>query len=109
MLGSKNKIIGRSTHSVEQAIEAKRQGADYIGFGPIYKTPTKPTYNAVGLAQIRTVVDEVKIPVVCIGGINRSNIQEVLRAGAGRVAVVRAIFASEDAYEAASELKGLLN
>ncbi len=105
----KNQLIGRSTHNLKQAVEAERQGADYIGFGPIFGTPTKPAYPPIGLSQIDQVMKRVRIPVVCIGGIDRSNLAQVVRSGARRVAVVRAIFASQDPYQSAAELKRFLN
>ena len=105
----KDQLIGRSTHNLKQALEAEREGADYIGFGPIFGTPTKPTYPPIGLGQIAQVMKRVRIPVVCIGGIDRSNVAQVLQAGARRIAVVRAIFAAQDPYRSAAELKGFLN
>jgi thiamine-phosphate pyrophosphorylase len=99
------KIIGVSTHSLGQASVAQRKGADYIGFGPIFATPTKPAYPAVGLAQIRNVMKKISIPVVCIGGIDRINLSSVMFVGAKRVAVVRAIFGCDNPFEAAKVLK----
>ena len=104
----KDQLIGRSTHNLKQALEAEREGADYIGFGPIFGTPTKPTYPPIGLGQIAQVMKRVRIPVVCIGGIDRSNVAQVLQAGARRIAVVRAIFAAQDPYRSAAELKACL-
>ena len=108
IIGNRSKLIGCSTHNLKQALEAERKGADYIGFGPIFQTPTKPDYRPVGLRAIREVARRVRIPVVCIGGIDRSNIQEVVRAGAKRIAVVRAVFSAPDSYQAAFELRRLL-
>lgn len=108
MIGGRNKMIGCSTHNLKQAIVAEREGADYIGFGPIFETPTKPAYQSVGLRAIGGVMRRVKIPMVCIGGIDHSNIGDVIQAGACRVAVVRAIFSARDSYQAASELKRLM-
>jgi len=109
MMGKGTKIIGRSTHSLQQAEQAVREGADYIGFGPLFSTPTKPTYEPVGLEPIREVLMKSEIPVVCIGGIERSNVKQVVAAGANRIAVVRAVFHASDPFRAASELKGWLN
>ncbi|MDD5218763.1 MAG: thiamine phosphate synthase [Candidatus Omnitrophica bacterium] len=97
--------IGKSTHSIEQALEAAGEGADYIGVGPVYATPTKPGRPAVGLELVKAVSQKVKIPFVAIGGIHGQNIREVLAAGASRVAVVRAIFSSEDIYESTQRLR----
>ncbi len=104
-MGIKNFLVGCSTHSLEQAKEAQRQGADYIGIGPVYATPTKPTYNPVGLELVRTVTTEVPHPHVAIGGIDASNIGPVLEAGARRVAVVRAVCGADDVKAAAQKMK----
>lgn len=108
MIGTSGPIIGCSTHNLEQAVSAESKGADYIGFGPIFETPTKPTYRAVGLEAIPEVVKKIKIPIVFIGGIDRSNITQVVERGAKCVAVVRAVFSAPDPFENACELKGLL-
>jgi thiamine-phosphate pyrophosphorylase len=84
-------LFGKSTHSVEQARAAEREGADYIGFGPIFRTPTKPQYLPVGLTEIRRVHAEVSLPIFCIGGINIDNLQSVIDAGAKRVVMVSAL------------------
>ena len=81
-------IIGKSTHSLDQAHAAHGEGADYIGFGPIFATPTKPDYKPIGLGAIRQVCLDVDIPVFCIGGINIDNLQLVIDAGAKRVVMV---------------------
>ncbi|MBX6325415.1 MAG: thiamine phosphate synthase [Chthoniobacterales bacterium] len=84
-------LIGKSTHSLAQARAAQAEGADYIGFGPIFATPTKPDYPPIGLSDIRQVHREVSIPIFCIGGINIDNLQSVLDAGAKRVVMVSAL------------------
>jgi thiamine-phosphate pyrophosphorylase len=84
-------LIGKSTHSLEQALAAQREGADYIGFGPIFATPTKPDYAPIGLADIRRVHAEVSLPIFCIGGINIDNLQSVIDARAKRVVMVSAL------------------
>ncbi len=84
-------LIGKSTHSLEQAVAAQREGADYIGFGPLFATPTKPDYAPIGLADIRRVYAEVSVPIFCIGGINVDNLQSVIDAGAKRVVMVSAL------------------
>src|SRR5438876_8564469 len=84
-------LIGKSTHSLEQALAAQREGADYIGFGPIFATPTKPDYAPIGLAGIRRVHAEVSPPIFCIVGINIDNLQSVIDAGAKRVVMVSAL------------------
>jgi thiamine-phosphate pyrophosphorylase len=84
-------VVGKSTHSIEQALAAQREGADYIGFGPIFATPTKPDYPPIGLMNIRRVHAEVSLPIFCIGGINIDNLQSVIDAGAKRVVIVSAL------------------
>lgn len=84
-------IVGKSTHSLDQAHAAHGEGADYIGFGPIFATPTKPDYKPVGLGKIRQVCLDVSIPIFCIGGINVDNLQQVIDAGAKRVVIVSAL------------------
>jgi thiamine-phosphate pyrophosphorylase len=81
-------VVGKSTHSVEQALTAQREGADYLGFGPIFATPTKPDYPPIGLSDIGRVHAEVDLPIFCIGGINIDNLQSVIDAGAKRVVMV---------------------
>ncbi len=84
-------LVGKSTHSPEQALAAQREGADYIGFGPILATPTKPDYPPIGLLDIKRVHAEVSLPIFCIGGINIDNLQSVIDAGAKRVVMVSAL------------------
>ena len=84
-------LIGKSAHSLEQARAAQGEGADYIGFGPIFATPTKPDYVPIGLEDIRRVHAEVSLPIFCIGGINIDNLQSVIDAGAKRVVMVSAL------------------
>jgi thiamine-phosphate pyrophosphorylase len=95
-------LIGLSTHSREQ-IEAA-SGVDYIGVGPVYATPTKPDYLPVGLELVQWAAEHARVPCFAIGGINIGNVDDVLDAGATRVAVVRAICDSADPGEAAREL-----
>ena len=84
-------LIGKSTHSLAQARTARGEGADYIGFGPIFATPTKPDYAPIGLEDISRVHAEVNLPIFCIGGINIDNLQSVIDAGAKRVVMVSAL------------------
>ena len=90
------KIIGASTHSMPQALEAQKLGADYVSCGPIWTTPTKPEYPAVGLPLIGLYSAALRIPFVAIGGIDETNIDEVVSAGAKAAAVVRALFHAEN-------------
>ena len=83
-------IIGVSTHSLKQAIEAEKAGADYIGIGPVFSTPTKEKYEPIGLSCVREVLQSVSIPVVAIGGIDIDSIEELVEIGVRNVAMVRA-------------------
>ena len=89
-------VVGKSTHSIEQAVAAEREGADYIGFGPIFSTPTKPDYSPIGLEQIREVHKRVSIPIFCIGGIKSENLAQVIAAGAKRVVIVSGLLQATD-------------
>lgn len=102
------RLIGQSTHSLEQALAAQKQGADYIGFGPLFPTPTKPDARSVGLEQIAEVTSRVHLPVVCIGGIDAETLPRVVSAGARCIAVVRAVCDAEDPEAATRTLKRTL-
>ena len=101
-------MVGKSTHNLEQAREAQREGADYVGFGPIFATPTKPDYPPIGLADIRRVHAEVNLPIFCIGGINIDTLQSVIDAGAKRVVMVSALLKAPDIATYARACKTLL-
>jgi thiamine-phosphate pyrophosphorylase len=90
---------------LEQALQAERDGADYIGIGPIFPTGTKPHITPVGVELIREVTGRVATPAFAIGGITLENLAEVLAAGAQRVAVVSAILAAPDCERAAAAFK----
>jgi thiamine-phosphate pyrophosphorylase len=96
-------IIGLSTHSRKQ-IEAAGD-VDYIAVGPVYETPTKPDAKPVGVELVHWAAEHAHVPFFAIGGIDSTNVDEVLSAGAGRIAVVRAIRDAADPGEAARELK----
>lgn len=83
-------FVGKSTHSQAQAVAAQAEGADYIGFGPLYATGTKPDYVPIGLHEIAEVHRLVTLPIFCIGGVNASRLDEITAAGAQRVVVVSA-------------------
>ncbi|MBD3297516.1 MAG: thiamine phosphate synthase [candidate division Zixibacteria bacterium] len=93
-----DRILGLSARNVNEAIEAERQGADYIGFGPIYEArKTKPdTADPTGLEALKQVCERVQCPVIAIGGITLDNVAEVIRAGADGVAIISAIVAADD-------------
>ncbi len=99
------KIIGRSTHSLAQARAALDEGFDYIGFGPLFPTPTKLGRPGIGLADISVMQSDVgsKIPAFCIGGIKRANLPEVLAAGTRRVVIVSDLLTADDVESATME------
>lgn len=101
-------IIGKSTHSLEQALAAAEEGADYIGFGPIYATPTKPGRPAIGLHDIAAAHACVKVPIFCIGGIKLENLPQVRGAGARRVVIVSGWLQAEDIPEAVRMARDVL-
>ena len=103
------RIVGISTHSLDQALAAERDGANYIGVGPVFATATKPGVAPVGLDLVRQVSERVAVPFFAIGGINMDNIGQVMEAGARRVAVVSALLKAEDPRGAARALKERLN
>ncbi|UCB57385.1 MAG: thiamine phosphate synthase [Candidatus Omnitrophota bacterium] len=107
-LGPK-RIIGISTHSVEEAHEAERQGVDYIAIGPIFSTQTKPQSTPLGPEIITEIKDKVKIPFLAVGGINLENSNQVLTCGARRIAVCRAIIKAKDVFGTTEKFKQRLN
>lgn len=101
-----DKIIGISTHAIDQAKEAEQNGADYIGFGPMFGTTTKTTgYTARGVEMLQQIRAAVKIPVVAIGGINEQNVRQVWQAGADSAAIISDILGADDI---AAKTKGIL-
>jgi thiamine-phosphate pyrophosphorylase len=104
------KIIGRSTHSLAQARAALDEGSDYIGFGPLFPTPTKLGRPGIGLADISTMQCDVggKIPAFCIGGIKRANLPEVIAAGARRVVIVSDLLTAGDVESATREAREII-
>jgi thiamine-phosphate pyrophosphorylase len=101
--------IGKSTHSLDQAIAAAAEGADYLGFGPLFATPTKPDYAPIGTADIRRVHELVQVPTFCIGGIKLGNLSAVLAAGAKRVVIVSGLLQSKDVAAATRAAKERLS
>jgi thiamine-phosphate pyrophosphorylase len=100
-----DKLIGISTHNLNQAIQAEAGGADYIGFGPIFPTATKENPDpVVGVAGLREVRARVRIPIVAIGGITAKNVADVRAAGADCIAVVSAVLTASDPKAAITEL-----
>jgi thiamine-phosphate pyrophosphorylase len=107
---SKIPLIGRSTHSLAQARAALEEGFDYIGFGPLFPTPTKLGRPGIGLENIAAMEQEVgsKIPAFCIGGIKRDNLHTVLAAGARRVVIVSDLLTAADIKGASASVKAAL-
>ena len=98
------KLIGRSTHAIDQLRQAVADGCDYVGVGPVNATPTKPGRDPVGLDYVRQAAAECPLPFFAIGGIDATNLAAVLVAGASQVAVVRAITEAEDPQAASRDL-----
>lgn len=96
-----NIIVGVSTHAPEQALKAVEDGADYIGIGPVFATPTKEGRIPVGLEYVKWASENIDIPAFAIGGIDEDNVSEVIKAGAKGVAVVRAIINAKSPQKAA--------
>lgn len=103
-----DRLIGRSTHALDQLRQALAEGSDYVGVGPVEATPTKPGRTPVGLDYVRQAVEHCPIPFFAIGGIDAATLPLVLAAGASRVAVVRAITAAADPGAASRELLAAL-
>ncbi len=103
-----DKIIGGSAETFDQAITATADGADYIGVGAIFPTSTKTDIDVCGLSVLKQVTKTVKIPVVAIGGINKSNIKKVIAAGADAIAIISSVLQAADPETATRELVGLI-
>lgn len=103
-------LVGRSSHSLEQAAIAESDPrTDYIGFGPLFSTPTKPTYVPIGTHEIQSVhASHTDLPIFCIGGIKKENLREVIAAGAKRVVIVSGILQAPDITAYVRETKALL-
>ncbi|MGD1026343.1 thiamine phosphate synthase [Candidatus Binatus soli] len=93
---NENKIIGISTHTVEQARAAENGGADYIGFGPMYSGGLKNIATGMGLDNLRAIRAAVRIPIVAIGGITEARVAETLAAGADAVAIITDVVNAPD-------------
>ncbi|MBI5805526.1 thiamine phosphate synthase [candidate division TA06 bacterium] len=99
-------IIGVSTHNLEEALEAQEQGADYVNIGPIFATQTKElSMKPLGPEAIKEIAPQLKIPFTVMGGINQTNIGQILQAGAGKIAVVTAVTKAGNIGLAVQELR----
>jgi len=101
-------LIGKSTHSLEQALATAAEFPDYLGFGPLFATPTKPDYTPIGTAEIIRVHALVPMPVFCIGGIKKSNLPDVIAAGARRVVIVSDLLRADDPATRTADCKALI-
>jgi len=102
-------LIGVSTHSIEEALEAERDGADFITIGPIYETPSKLQYGPpIGVDTLRKVKSRVSIPVYAIGGIKLERVEEVKEAGADGIALISGILAAKNMKETTEAFLRLL-
>ena len=99
------KIIGVSAQTVEQAIQAEKNGADYLGVGAVFATGTKLDATDVSYDTLKAICSAVSIPVVAIGGITKDNLMELKGSGIDGIAVVSAIFAADDIEDAARQLR----
>jgi thiamine-phosphate pyrophosphorylase len=104
LLGAE-KTIGVSTHSVGEAEEAQKSGADFVLFGPVYFTPSKAAYGAPrGLAALKEVVEKISLPVYAIGGVKADNVDRMMEAGARGVALISAVLSAPDPRKAAQDI-----
>ena len=102
-----NMILGVSVHTVEEACQAVRDGADYLGLGAVFPTSTKTDVEQMSNETLRAICDAVDVPIVAIGGINRGNILKLAGSGVDGVALVSAIFSAEDIEGTCRELRAL--
>ena len=102
------KLLGVSVQDGYAMDEAESQGADYLSFSPVFATPTKPDHEEpLGLERVRELAGRTRLPTVAIGGINRTNVADVIRAGVRGVCVVSAVIGASDPEQAARELHRL--
>ncbi|MEB3101981.1 thiazole tautomerase TenI [Ferviditalea candida] len=95
--------IGRSSHSLKEAVDSERQGADYVIFGHVYPTGSKPGLPARGLQELKTVASSLSVPVIAIGGIRPEHVPDVLNAGAAGIAVLSGVMEADRPEQAAED------
>lgn len=100
-----DKLIGVSAHTVEEALLAEKQGADYLGVGAVFPTSSKSDVGEMSYETLKAICEAVSIPVVAIGGIGRENVSRLAGSGICGVAVISAIYAQKDIRAAAADLK----
>lgn len=108
-LAGPDALIGKSTHSLGQAVATVAEKPDYLGFGPLFATPTKPDYTPVGTKEIREVHRLVGLPIFCIGGIKLCNLADVIQAGARRVVLVSDLLTASNPYQQTTSCQAILN
>jgi len=101
-------VLGASSHSLDQALEAQKAGADYVNIGPLFSTPTKEENTPLGVEAISTIAPGLDIPFTVMGGITMENISQVLDAGAQRIAMVSGITRAPDIKERVRELREMI-
>jgi len=101
-------LVGRSVHGLEEAIAAAAAGADYLTFGHVFPTLSKPGLEPRGVRELASIVEAVEVPVLAIGGIGRANLHEVLATGCAGIALISAILSAPKPAMAAAELREAL-
>ncbi|MBI5194057.1 MAG: thiamine phosphate synthase [Nitrospirae bacterium] len=104
----KEKIIGISTHNVQEVVSAKELNPDYIAFGPIFQSPTKMVTSPHGIDGLKQIRASIAVPLIAIGGINLDNVSSVINAGADGVAIISAVLSAAEIKEAVMEFKNLI-
>jgi thiamine-phosphate pyrophosphorylase len=104
-----SRLVGVSTHSLEQALAAQAAGTDYLGVGPVFPSGTKNFAELKGVALLREVAPRIQLPAFAIGGIEATNLDEILAAGFTRVAISGAICRAADPTQAVAELRAILS
>jgi len=109
ILLGRQQLLGASTHSLKEAEEAERHGADFILFGPVYFTPSKAHYGSPqGLAALKKIVDKISLPIYAIGGIKPENIADTRRTGVRGVALISAVMSAAEPRDATKKILNLL-
>lgn len=103
-----DKLIGVSATTLEEAVQAQEEGADYVGVGAVFTTPSKKDAKPVSLQELTRIKAALKIPVVAIGGINETNAEKLKPAGINGISVISAILGKQDIQQAARELRDLI-
>lgn len=106
----KDKIIGISAGSISEALEAEKNGADYLGIGTVFFTGTKKDIEKpIGIEGLKDIVNKIEIPSVAIGGINKDNCEEVMKSGVNGISLISAILANDNIEISSRELRNIIN